>query len=131
MPKKEDVGYGIIGIFLLVAVSLVVLMLPYEPLTTYAVADTQSLSGILAENLILVTAVSIVLIMVIAGAVFLVKKHRERERILAGIPHEALERVDDYIKHTLAEGYSKEEIQKALVEAGWQEKQAEALLHHI
>lgn len=139
MHKKEELGYGILVIFILVSIALVVLMAPYEPLTTYAVADqTASQQGYFSEaldfakqNFMIISVVVFVLALGIGGLVLFLKQHLKVRKALAGIPRESLESVHHYIKTTLAAGFSREEVKKALIDSGWQESAVEALLSHF
>lgn len=139
MHKKEELGYGILGIFILVSIALIVLMAPYEPLTTYAVANQtagqqSSFSGLLdfaAQNFMIISVVVFVLALGIGGLVLFLKQHLKVKRALAGIPRESLESVHNYIKTTLAAGFSREQVKKALIDSGWQESAVEALLSHF
>ncbi|MBU0535724.1 MAG: hypothetical protein KKE20_02075 [Nanoarchaeota archaeon] len=133
MRKKEDVGYGVIGIFLLVSLALVVLMSPYEPITTYAVQDVTgaATADFLGQNIILIVLVFLVLGFGIAGAVFLIKHHKEREKIIANIPPDSLANAHEYIRSTLAKGFSKDEVKAALMHQGWQESRVDAMLHEF
>jgi len=74
---------------------------------------------------------SFVLGLAIGGIIFLIKQHNIRQRILAGIPHEKLETIREYAKSTMAKGFTKEQVKKALIDTGWQESQADALLHEF
>ena len=114
MRKKEDIGLGSI--------------------TTNAVADITSYATageFISNNLAVLVVVILLVGFVIGGIVFLIKQHRHVQRILAGIPHDKREHIEKYIKSTLAKGFTKYEVRKALIASGWKEDQAEALLYHI
>ena len=134
MQKKEEFSYGVIGLFILVSIALILLMSPYEPITSNAVADVTAYvtaAEFVGQNIVLLVVVFFVLGLAIGGIIFLIKQHNIRQRILAGIPHEKLETIREYAKSTMAKGFTKEQVKKALIDTGWQESQADALLHEF
>ncbi|MBD3313971.1 hypothetical protein GF345_06015 [Candidatus Woesearchaeota archaeon] len=134
MKKKEDLNYGAIGVFILVCFGIMILMTPYEPITGSAVEDvTGSVTAaeFLSQNMVLAIVVFLIIIMGIIGMVFLVKHQKERQRILSQIPPEKLSAAEEYIKSTIAQGYSKEDVKAALMHQGWQESRVDAMMHHF
>ena len=134
MKKKEDINYGAIGVFILACFGIILLMTPYEPITGSSVQDvTGSVTAgeFLSQNVVLVIVVFLIIILGIIGMVFLVKHQKESNKILSQIPPDKLSAAEEYIKSTLARGYSKEDVKSALMQQGWQESRIDAMLHHF
>ena len=135
MRKKEEIGYGILGLFILVSAALMAFMLPFEPITTYAVADTggvfSSFSNFVTfvkENFIIMFVVFIVIALGLGGMIYMIIQHRKAREATHGIPAEQLESLHNYVKETMEKGFSRDQVKKALKESGWKEKVAEALV---
>ncbi|HLC98767.1 MAG TPA: hypothetical protein VJC00_02050, partial [Candidatus Nanoarchaeia archaeon] len=60
MQKKEEFSYGVIGLFILVSIALILLMSPYEPITSNAVADVTAYvtaAEFVGQNIVLLVVV--------------------------------------------------------------------------
>ncbi|MCX8146937.1 MAG: hypothetical protein N3D84_00520 [Candidatus Woesearchaeota archaeon] len=138
MGEKEEIGLEIALIFLLASIVSLLFLLPFEPsYTSGAVIDLSSyltfsqIAGFLKENYIVIAIVLLVLCLGIGGAIALFKKHKKRNEVISKIPADTLKIVEEYIKSTLAKGFKKDEIKRALINSGWDEETAAALVEHF
>lgn len=144
MYRKEEASYGILAVFIIASALLIILMLPFEPITTYAVFNQtysaqsaqqdQTQSGVsnfvdfVMQNYLLIIVVFVIFTLALVGMIFLIMHKKHADETLSGISPQQLEGLSSYIKSTMAQGYTKEQVKKALIDAGWQEKVSEAIL---
>jgi hypothetical protein len=138
MYNKEEAGYGILAVFVIVSSLFIVLLLPFEPITTYAVLNqtdsNAAQSGFstffdfVMQNYLLIIVVFVILALSLAGIIFFLRQNRHSNDILSTISPLQLDGLVTYIKATMAQGYTKEQVKSALKDAGWQDKVSEAVL---
>ncbi|MCX6706927.1 MAG: hypothetical protein NT001_02185 [Candidatus Woesearchaeota archaeon] len=139
MYRKKEASYGVLAVFIIVSALLTILMLPFEPITTYAVINQtdsaysaqSGFSGFVdfvMQNYLLIIVVFVILALALACIIFLMTHKKHADDVLSAMSPKQLEDLASYIKSTMAQGYTKEQVKKALKDAGWQEKVSEAIL---
>jgi len=136
MYRKKEAGYGILAVFIIVSALFIMLMLPFEPITTYAVLNQtdqaqsafSSFFDFVMQNYLLIIVVFVIIALALAGIIFFLNQKKHADDTLSSMSPKQLEDLASYVKSTMAQGYTKEQVKKALKDAGWQDKVSEAIL---
>lgn len=131
MPKKEELGYGIIIIFVLVSLFLITLMVPFDTATGATVLDyseEQVKSLFLGAPFVDFVILVAVGILIIGGSLAIMNQKKEAERTLETIPRMNRIELKEFARESLERGFKKEDIEEELLSQGWDKEIIEAVL---
>ncbi|MFO8015947.1 MAG: hypothetical protein R6U32_02495 [Candidatus Woesearchaeota archaeon] len=135
MRKKEDIGYGIVIIFVLVSIFMITLMVPFDTATGAAILDlteeeaSQGLKNILFGTPVFDFVILLIVgTMIIAGSMAIIHQRREAEEHIGGLPLESRVELRDFVAESIDAGFKKEDIHEALLNAGWDEATINSIL---
>ena len=131
MPKKEEIGYGIIILFVIVSLFFITLMVPFDTATGAAVLDysKNDIKNFFFRAPVLDFIVLVIVgALIIGGSLKIVSQRREAEEILEQLPRMSRIELKEYARESLENGFKKEDIKEALMAEGWDKEVVEAVL---
>lgn len=131
MPKKEEIGYGIVILFVLVSLFLIILMVPFDTVTGAAVLDYSNndlKSFFFRAPVIDLIVLVIVGTLIIGGSMEIMNQKKEAEELLETLPRTSRIELKEYARESLENGFKKEDVKEALVAEGWSNEIVDAVL---
>jgi len=131
MPKKEEIGYGIVILFVLVSLFFITLMLPFDTATGAAVLDysNNDLKSLFFRAPVIDFIVLVIVgTLIVGGSLEIMSQRREAEEILERLPRTSRIELKEYARESLENGFKKEDIKEALLAEGWDKGIVEAVL---
>ncbi|PIN86580.1 hypothetical protein COV19_03610 [Candidatus Woesearchaeota archaeon CG10_big_fil_rev_8_21_14_0_10_44_13] len=131
MPKKEEIGYGMVILFVLVSLFFITLMVPFDTVTGAAVMDVsaEDLENFFFTatfpNFILLIVLSV---WIVGGSLAIISQRRQAEGVLEGIPRMNRIELKEFVRESFGNGFKEEEIRCSLLSSGWDERTIEAVL---
>lgn len=135
MNKKEEIGFGMVVVFVLVSLFLITLMIPFDTSTGAVIFDVSQqkvddgvsnmIYGLPILNYVVLVFVAI---LIIGGSLAVMEQKREAEQHLETLPRMNRIELREYVRENLERGFSRHEIRQVLISQGWEEKDVEAVL---
>lgn len=135
MRKKEEIGYGIIVLFVLTSLFFIALMVPFDTATGAVIFDTSQQEIEEGAKNIFFSApavnfaiLAIVGTLIVGGSFAIVQQKREAEEFLETLPRMSRLELMWFVEDSLEAGYKKEDIWDTLLEKGWDKKYIDSVL---
>ena len=131
MPKKEEIGYGIVILFVLVSLFLIILMVPFDTVTGAAILDysKNDLKSFFFRAPVIDFIILVVVgTLIVGGSLEIMSQRREAEELLETLPRTSRIELKEYARESLEKGFKKEDIRDVLLAEGWSNEIVDAVL---